>query len=396
VEVLAGSYCVALLLKRRAVPEKFLVKTATPKGALAEYQNLDNTNLPAYTGFDSLEKRCMHFGFLTECYVKEGKSHAQAFADTFAQVDEAEALGIDSVWVVEQHCSPWASILPSPMLMASAIATRTQRMRIGLAVQVLPLNNPLRSVEEACMVDQISQGRFDFGVGRSGIAKFYDGYNIPYSESRARFDESLDIILEAFKKETFSYQGQFYSFHNVTVAPKPVQQPHPPIWVSTATAESFPELGHRGFPLLLWFQGNWFEEPLKAYRKAWTAAGHREVPQALVRIPAYVGETPERARNEPRESTLHDLRRVAWESRQEAREQRAAQAEYQILHYDEVVKSRVAYGSPEEVVERLQEFKDRMGVSGFLLDMNFGGQIPQELVINSMHLLAEKVIPAFK
>jgi alkanesulfonate monooxygenase SsuD/methylene tetrahydromethanopterin reductase-like flavin-dependent oxidoreductase (luciferase family) len=70
--------------------------------------------------------------------------------------------------------------------------------------------------------------------------------------------------------------------------------------------------------------------------------------------------------------------------------------EYQIQHYDEVVRTRVAYGSPEEVVERLQEFKDRMGVSGFLLDMNFGGQIPQELVINSMHLLAEKVIPAFK
>jgi alkanesulfonate monooxygenase SsuD/methylene tetrahydromethanopterin reductase-like flavin-dependent oxidoreductase (luciferase family) len=338
----------------------------------------------------------VHFGFLTECYVKEGKSHAQAFADTFAQVDEAEALGIDSVWVVEQHFRPWASILPSPMLMASAIAMRTQQMRIGLAVQVLPLNNPLRSVEEACMVDQISQGRFDFGVGRSGIAKFYDGYNVPYSESRARFEESLNIILEAFNNETFSYQGQFYSFHDVTVAPRPVQQPHPPIWISTATPDSFPELGRRGFPLLLWFQGNWFEEPLKAYRNAWTEAGHQGEPQALVRIPAYVGETPQRAREEPRESTLHDLRRVARESRQAGREERAVQAEYQVQHYDEVVKTRVAYGSPQEMVERLQEFKERMGMSGFLLDMNFGGQIPQELVLNSMRLLAEKVIPAFK
>ena len=338
----------------------------------------------------------MHFGFLTECYVKQGKSHTQAFADTFAQIDEAESLGIDSVWVVEQHFRPWASILPSPMLMASAIATRTRRMRIGLAVQVLPLNNPLRSVEEACMVDQISQGRFDFGVGRSGITKFYDGYNIPYDESRARFDESLNIILEAFNNETFSYQGRFHSFRNVTVAPRPVQQPHPPIWVSTATAESFPELGRRGFPLLLWFQGDWFEEPLEAYRRAWSKAGHPEQPRALVRIPAYVGETPQRAREEPRGSTLHDLRRVAWESRLEGREQRAAQAEYQLQHYDEVVKTRVAYGSPQEMVERLQEFKERMGVSGFLLDMNFGGQIPQDLVLNSMRLLAEKVIPAFK
>ncbi len=338
----------------------------------------------------------MHFGFLTECYVREGKSHARAFADTFAQVDEAEALGLDSVWMVEQHFRPWASILPSPMLMASAIATRTQRMRIGLAVQVLPLSNPLRSVEEACMMDQISQGRFDFGVGRSGITKFYDGYNIPYSESRARFDESLNIILEAFNNETFSYEGQFYSFHDVTVAPRPVQQPHPPIWVSTSTPESFPALGRRGLPILLWFQGNWFEEPLQAYRKAWNEAGHLGAPQALLRIPAYIGETPARGRNEPRESTLHDFRRVARENRQAGREQQAAQAEYHLEHYEEVLQTRVAYGSPREIIVRLQEFQERMGVSGFLLDMNFGGQIPQELVLNSMRRLTDKVIPAFK
>ncbi len=338
----------------------------------------------------------MNFGFLTECYVREGKSHAEAFADTFAQVDEAEALGLDSVWMVEQHFRPWASILPSPMLMASAIAARTKRMRIGLAVQVLPLSNPLRSAEEACLLDQISQGRFDFGVGRSGITKFYDGYNIPYAESRARFDESLKIILKAFNNETFSFEGQFYSFHDVTIAPKPVQQPHPPIWVATSTTESFPSLGQQGFPILLWFQGNWFEQPLQAYRKAWTEAGHAGTPQALLRIPAYVAETPERARMEPKESTLHDFRRVSWENRQAGRGQRAAQADYHIEHYDEILKTRVAYGTPEEMVERLQEFRERMGVSGFLLDMNFGGQIPQELVLNSMRLLAKKVIPAFK
>jgi len=115
-----------------------------------------------------------------------------------------------------------------------------------------------------------------------------------------------------------------------------------------------------------------------------------------MRIPAYIGETPERAREEPRESTLHDYRRVAWESRGEGREQRAAEAEYLIAHYEEVLETRVAYGSPEEMVERIQEFQERMGISGLLLDLNFGGQIPQEQVLNSMRLLAEQVIPAFK
>jgi len=338
----------------------------------------------------------MNFGFLTECYVKEGKSHAQAFADTFEQVDQAEALGMDSVWMVEQHFRPWASILPSPMLMASAIAMRTQRMRIGLAVQVLPLSNPLRSAEEACMMDQISQGRFDYGVGRSGITKFYNGYNVPYDESRARFDESLDIIMTAFNNETFSYEGQFYSFQDVTVAPAPVQQPHPPVWVATAAPESFPALGKRGFPILLWFQGNWFEEPLKEYRKAWKEAGHPGEPQALLRIPAYVGETPEQAREEPRESTLHDFRRLVREYGEAGDEQRAARATYDLEHYDEVLKTRLAYGSHEEMTEQLQEFRERMGVTGFLFDLNFGGQLPQELVLNSMRLLSEKVMPVFK
>lgn len=338
----------------------------------------------------------MNFGFLTECYVREGKPQTQAFADTFAQIDAAEALGIDSVWMVEQHFRPWASILASPMVMAGAIAARTKRMRVGLAVQVLPLGNPLRMAEEAATVDHISQGRFDFGVGRSGITKFYEGYNIPFSESRDRFREALDVILKAFTEETFSYEGKHWSFHDVTMTPKPLQQPYPPIYVAISNPENFPEMGKRGFPILVWFMGNYFDEPLKLYRQAWREAGHPGEPQVLMRIPAYVGETPQRARSEAKESTLHDLRRGfrenshAWNQEQVDRYQRLMD------NYPEVLKTRVAYGSPEEMVERLQEFKERMGLSGFLLDLNYGGQIPQELVLHSMKLLTEKVMPEFK
>src|SRR6266581_4269137 len=93
------------------------------------------------------EPRAMNFGLLTECYVREGKSHTQAFDDSFEQIAAAEALGFDSVWVVEQHFRPWSATIASPMVMASAIAARTSRVRIGLAVQVLPLSNPLRVAE---------------------------------------------------------------------------------------------------------------------------------------------------------------------------------------------------------------------------------------------------------
>lgn len=338
----------------------------------------------------------MNFGLLTECYVREGKSHTQAFDDSFEQIAAAEALGFDSVWVVEQHFRPWAATIASPMVMAAAVAARTSRVRIGLAVQVLPINNPLRVAEEAAMIDQISHGRFDLGVGRSGITKFYEGYNVPYAESRARFDESLQIILAAFGQETFSFEGRFHSFHNVTLSPKPLQQPHPPVWVATSNPEAFPVLGRRGFPLLLWYQGTSFEEPVRAYRQAWQEAGHCGEPQVLLRIPAYVGETPEKGREEPRESTLHDLRRTARENRQAGQDARAERAEHLIANYDEVLRTRVAYGAPEEVAERLREFERCTGVTGFLLDLNFGGQTPQPLVLNSIRLLAEQVIPAFR
>jgi alkanesulfonate monooxygenase SsuD/methylene tetrahydromethanopterin reductase-like flavin-dependent oxidoreductase (luciferase family) len=336
----------------------------------------------------------MNFGFLTECYVREGKSHTAAFDDTFEQIAAAEALGLDSVWIVEQHFRPWASILPSPMVMAAAVAARTSRMRIGLAVQVLPLTNPLRVAEEAVMIDHISHGRFDLGVGRSGITKFYDGYNVPYSESRLRFDESLEIILAAFRQETFSFEGQFHSFRDVTLSPKPLQQPHPPIWVATSNPEAFPVLGQRGFPLLLWYQGASFEEPVRAYRRAWDAAGHGREPQVLLRIPTYVGEDDEKGADEPRESTLYDLRRVARENRQAGEIARAERAEGLIANYDEVLRTRVAYGSAARVADRLREFIDCTGVTGFLLDFNFGGQIPQPLVLESMRRLANHVMPA--
>ena len=107
------------------------------------------------------------------------------------------------------------------MLFGSAIAARTKRVRIGMAVAVLPLCNPLRVAEESYMLDQISGGRFDLGVGRSGITKFYDGYNVPYEESRDRFNESLNVIMEIFTHDPFSFEGQYYSFKDVTVAPEP-------------------------------------------------------------------------------------------------------------------------------------------------------------------------------
>ena len=113
----------------------------------------------------------MDFGVFTDFHVRKGMTQPEAFDESFNQVVEAENLGIDSVWLAEHHFTPERSVLASPMVLSSAIAARTSRVRIGLAVQVLPLTNPLRVAEEAATVDHVSKGRFDFGIGRSGLTK---------------------------------------------------------------------------------------------------------------------------------------------------------------------------------------------------------------------------------
>src|SRR5713101_3939010 len=131
----------------------------------------------------------MRFGIFIE-EARQGSSAEQWFAETFDLIDAAEAWGLDGVWLGEIHFNPVRSVLSSPIALASFIAARTRRVRVGTAIQVLPLGNPLRIAEDVATVDQLSEGRFDFGIGRSGSARSYDVLGVPYGESQARFLES--------------------------------------------------------------------------------------------------------------------------------------------------------------------------------------------------------------
>src|ERR1700754_1504481 len=166
----------------------------------------------------------MEFGIFHEFPSLPGRSHADAFAQSFELVDGAERWGLDAMWLGELHFDPARSVLSAPLCIASAIAMRTKRMKIGLAVQVLPLCHPLRLAEEAATVDQISNGRLIFGVGRSGFPRTYEAYGVPYEESRERFAETLEILKRAWTEPSFSYNGKYYSFENVKVSPKPYQK----------------------------------------------------------------------------------------------------------------------------------------------------------------------------
>lgn len=342
----------------------------------------------------------MDFGIFTDFHIRDGMTQAEAFEESFDQVDSAERMGVDSIWLAEHHFSPDRSVLASPLIIASALAARTSRIRIGLAVQVLPLTNPLRVAEEAATVDHISKGRFNFGIGRSGLTKYYHGYNVPYTESRSRFLEALDIIMKGWKQDKFSHQGEFHSFEDVTVVPKPYQKPHPPIRVAVAGADTFSLMGNLGYPIFISANTQMpvLQERLELYRQGLKEGGHSGPEDVVLRIPAYVAETAEKARSEPEASTFHAIDYGARELLRVAASDEVAERMKRIANtpYDEILSRRVMYGTSEAVVERLQDYKEKLGISGVVLEMNYGGQIPSELVLNSIRLLMEKVAPKFR
>ncbi len=171
----------------------------------------------------------MKTGLMMECDYREGRTQEEAFDEAFETAENAEAWGFDGVWLAERHFAPPGSgraipsVVASPLIFATAIAAKTSHIRVGTAVLVLPLGHPVRMAEEVATLDHISQGRFDLGIGRSGFPWAYDGYDIPYSESRARFREYFDVMKLAWTEERFSYQGEYYNFRDVCLIPKPAR-----------------------------------------------------------------------------------------------------------------------------------------------------------------------------
>ncbi len=349
----------------------------------------------------------MHFGMFMQFETRPGSSQADAFAEGFELVDTAEECGLDGAWLAEMHFTPDRSVLSSPITIASSIATRTRRLRIGMAVYVLPLNNPLRIAEEVATVDQISEGRFDFGIGRSGFARSYDVYGVPYAESRDRFREALDIIMQAWQGEPFSYDGKYHQVTNATVTPLPYQKPHPPFRMAATTAETFPRAGEDGYPIFVGLRGMDLPElrdSLKEYRRAWHDAGHEGNGDVSLRIPVYLGPTPQAAIEEPFESIQNYFGRMgrlyaadsgsAGIQQTELRDNRASRLS--ALSYDEILETKVAFGTPEGLIDRFTELRETLGLDGVVAEFNAGGLISHDTVARNIRLLCEKVLPAFK
>ena len=349
----------------------------------------------------------MHFGIFMEFGSRPNLSETESFQEGFRLADAAEEMGLDGVWLAELHFNPVRSVLSAPLIVASSIATRTRRLRIGMAVHVLPLNNPLRIAEEIATLDQISEGRFEFGVGRSGFARSYDLYGVPYVESRERFREALNIILEAWKGEPFSHEGEFYTFEGANVWPRPYQLPHPPLRIAATTAETFPRLGREGHPIFVGLRGMDIPELkgcLKEYRTAWHEAGHEGNGDVSLRIPVYAGETEEEALEGPFDSINGYFNRMGSLLRDSASSGAGADASGRqgradrlaTMTYEEMLETKVAFGTGEGLVDRFTGLKEELGLDGLVAELNAGGLIPEDGVTRSLRIITEQVMPTFK
>jgi alkanesulfonate monooxygenase SsuD/methylene tetrahydromethanopterin reductase-like flavin-dependent oxidoreductase (luciferase family) len=348
----------------------------------------------------------MDFGlFLEFPYRDDMSTEGQAFAESFRLIDAAEAAGVDSVWLAEYHFSPF-SVLSSPITIASAIAARTQRIRIGLAVVLLPLFHPIHLAEDIATLDQISGGRVEFGIGRGTFPDTHDGFNSPFAESRERFDESLDIILKAWTSERFSYQGKYFQCADLCVRPKPVQTPHPPVRVGITSEVTFPLIGRMGYPIIInpsrVFALTELGPYIQQYRQAWYEAGHAGTPQVGLRIPLYVAETMERAYAEPKASALTAIRgltdRVAHSAaRRGTTGDWSAQATHlSQMSYEDWLRDKVVYGTPEVVVDRLQQLTEELQLTQIMYEINYGRQMPYELQLQNLHMIQQHVVGQVK
>ncbi len=353
----------------------------------------------------------MHIGLSMECDHRPEMSQQQAFDEAFSTADTAEELGFDGVWLAERHFgAPWsaaASIASAPLVLATAIAMRTSRIRLGIGVLVLPLGHPVRMAEEVATLDNVSHGRFDLGVGRSGFARAYEGYDLPYTESRPRFLEHLEVMRKAWTEDTFSYVGDNYTFEDVSVIPKPYQKPHPPLWAAATTPETFSIMGGLGLNILVGLRGMTVSElvgAIRDYRAAYGRAGYPGEGQVMLRVPVYVADSMERALSEPQESAMSAYARLqksftasADKAGTAAAEERTRRAEsLATVTYDDLLRERLAYGTPGVVTARLVQWRDTLGLSGFIMEPNVGGQISQPQVLDSIRLFAEEVAPALR
>lgn len=303
--------------------------------------------------------------------------HADASKSFHSVVEQAaygEGLGFDSVWLAEHHFHSFGGIFSSPPVIGAAIAQRTARIRIGTAVTLLPYHSPLRIAEDYATLDCLSGGRLEFGIGHGFIKWESLTFGTPLEELRERFRESLEIILKAWSESKLNHSGRFYDYKGVKLLPRPVQQPHPTVWMgATSTAESFEFAGRSGFHMMLipfLHEIDELRSMVELYFKARRAAGHDpRTARVIAMYHIYVGENSAEARStaEPALAIYHAAAAEARNLTQGIPEPESYRthdehrAKMRRLTFNDLVEqNRVLVGGAAEVREKVAHVQERL------------------------------------
>ena len=346
----------------------------------------------------------------------------RTYAEHLDAWEEADRLGFDGIGFNEHHCSPYG-LMNSPNLLAASAAQRTKRAKLLIYGNLLPLHEPLRLAEELAMLDCLSGGRLISGFAR-GIPREYQVHNIPLAESRARFDEAYAIITAAWREEIFSYSGKFWTYKDVAIWPRPVQQPHPPVWIPVTGSKESIEFAAKHNVVItpgLSRAGGLQDDIIRYFAKCLAEHGHRITPEHLsLGVTAYVADSKAQAVKENGPYHLYFNRTlfshgnftetsigqaagyqsaasIDYVRPENRREAERAREDFRKMTLDDVARQaeRMPWGAPQEVTERIIAAADSAGANTIQVSLNRGA-MPQELFLEQIRRFARDVLPALQ
>jgi alkanesulfonate monooxygenase SsuD/methylene tetrahydromethanopterin reductase-like flavin-dependent oxidoreductase (luciferase family) len=333
-----------------------------------------------------MEGNIMQFGLFTvfDNYQERfNRSHEQLMNEVLEQTVHADRLGYDSVWFAEHHFSEYG-ILTSPQMLLAVAAQHTQNIRLGVSIVTLPFKNPIQVAEDYALLDVLSNGRLNLGLGSGYLPHEFAGFNVDGKDKAFRFNDALAVIEKAWTGEKFSHEGEYFQFTDVKLEVIPKQK-QVPTWIGALSPVGSTFVGRMGYnimgvPYVASRSIQELKQILDDYKKSYREAGHDE---SKINIPlaihTFVAETREEA-----EQAARGHLNLYLDTRQYGR---SAQFE------DLEEREQLLIGSPEDVIARLLKYQEA-GCDHVMMLMNFGG-LPHEKVLKSMELVAEKVMPAF-
>jgi alkanesulfonate monooxygenase SsuD/methylene tetrahydromethanopterin reductase-like flavin-dependent oxidoreductase (luciferase family) len=343
----------------------------------------------------------------TDYYPDVHGSASQDYGQILEQVQLEEELGFDAVWFGEHHYSGYS--FGSPPVIAMAAAARAKRIRLGTGVSLIPLNHPIRLAEEYAMLDVLSGGRLEYGIGRGFLKYSHEIFGINEDENHDRYHEGTEIILKAWTADgPFSYQGKFWSVDNYTFFPKPLQQPHPPIYGSGAlTPDSYRWAGSKGLHLATAFfipLQERVQRGIQLYRQALQEAGYNPAERDVAGVlQLYCGESNEEAH---RHGGRHVLNYYKFFGSLDQRSPHTSRAfeHYQggvsrvfsgITYEDLDRRNLILIGDPENLIARIRWAQEFYGTNYLIFEVAQGG-MPHKYVMPSLERFAKYVMPVFK